>query len=64
VGRNTPALLVRDCPSQYECRKEMLVNHRCPHTYRSTEDMQFDMNKLAEAGGHFGGLIYQVEQIR
>jgi hypothetical protein len=28
------------------------------------EDMQFDMNKLSEAGGHFGGPIYQVEQIR
>jgi hypothetical protein len=28
------------------------------------EDMQFDMNKLSEAGGRFEGLVYEVEQMR
>jgi hypothetical protein len=28
------------------------------------DDMQFDMQKLSEAGGHFDGLVYEVEQLR
>jgi len=27
-------------------------------------DMQFDMQKLSEAGGHFDGLVYEAEQLR
>jgi hypothetical protein len=28
------------------------------------QDMEFDMQKLSEAGGHFDGLVYEVDQLR